>query len=470
MAKASPWKRASLHLIWAIPALLLLAADRSAIFFTTEPSIEGEAVPAISENILAETIARDSPALDLAPPSQEGGLEAAAEKKLRKLFSEGLFAEAMQLVGEQKSDPTLNDAYKLWLMQQAPILKLGWAWQKIRNKNCSGALPLLDEVIAAGPQALALKGIGYCYLQGKDWWTAGSYLERYLESKPTDPEAYILLAETKESLGSYDEALLLTQKARELESLTGEEAKDLQKRESSLSVRAKEGFDQGRVEVGPFILRYQLPDHQHLVQASLEHMQDTVQVLAQQLGLSYPQEGIEVIFHRAENFQGAANSPHWAGGIYDGRIRIPIQGDQEMSQEFAGILRHEVTHALLAEHSQRRTLPTWFQEGLAQVAQCPRLCWSSRMAAYSNHFLPAERLAGSFISLPQSEAQIAYKQSFFLMQVLYRKYHTAGIKQIIEQIPHLTDVSSDSLLQQIGMSFEDLHGAAAKAWKAEQAL
>ncbi len=394
--------------------------------------------------------------------------DVAAERKLRGLFTEGQFVKAMQLVREQEADPSLSPAYKDWLKRQAPILKLGWAWHMIRDNNCIDAVPILEDVLVAGPQPLALKGIGYCYLQKKDWWSATSYLDRYLEQKASDPEGYILLAEAKESLGSYDEALQLTQKAKDLTTLTSDESKDLDKREKTLAVRAEEGVNQVEMQAGFFLLRYQSPEHQYLIPNSLEQLQNTVQSLVQTLGFNYP-EAIEVVFHKAENFKGATHGPSWAAALYDGRIRIPILKDQPFNEAFEVILRHEVTHAMLSEQSLRRKLPTWFQEGLAQVAECPSLCWHHRFESGPVQFLPLEDFSGNFMNLTSSEAKLAYDQSLYLMRFLNQSSQQ-GIRPIIEQIPYLKDLSSESLVQQVGLNFAQLHAEASAAWQAKRDL
>ncbi len=412
---------------------------------------------------------QDAIRLEHAPSSL--AVDAAAEKAIRNLFLRGEFPLADQLAKSQLNSTTLSLEYKNWLRTQLPMIKLGWAWALIRQKNCEEALPLLESTQDQSAQFLSLKGIGYCLLQKKDFAAASSYLERFLEKNKADPEAYILLAEAKESQGEATEALELAQQASALQNLTDDESRELQKREESLNAKAQESSGQTELSSGFIRLRYQVTQHQNLASPAIQILQKTMETLNLQLSLPYPAEPIEVILHQAENFGKIAHSPTWTAGLYDGRVRIPVLEGQGMTEEFARILRHEITHAMLSEHALHRNLPAWFQEGLAQVAECPEFCWHYRFASTSFPFLTSQSFDSGFMRLNRGEAQVAYKQSFYLMQVLYYQFHgIAGIKQIIEQIPLIQDLSSDGLLAQIGQDFSALHQKAQESWLSQRSF
>jgi len=400
----------------------------------------------------------------LAKSEMETPADEAAERQVRELFQSGRFAELASKIREQMQDGRLSASYKAWLEQQEGAVKLGWAWSHIRQRRCQEAIPLLDAVLKRGPEPLALKALGFCALNDKDWWLAHSYLERYFEQKTSDPEAYMLLAEAQEALGSYSEAQAVTEKALALDTLTDEERQLLEKRQRSLEAKAQEGTTQGMMQSGVFLIRYQLGEHETLLQAAIDTLQDTSRTLSIQLGLPAPETTLEVILHRSENFTRVTHGPQWAAGLYDGRIRLPIPPGQEADEDFARALRHELAHAMLSSLRPHENFPPWFQEGLAQVAECPGLCWSYRFAASQHPFLSPEAFVTSFLQLSRSEAQIAYKQSFYLLQVLHSKYGLPGIRQIIESLAQLSSLDSDRLLYQVGMNFADLHASAKAAW------
>jgi hypothetical protein len=449
-------------------AVLAVAGDQPQRRSATSPPPHMPEPDAMAE---AETpeLAKSDVTMAAAPAVHDQ--DAAAEKLIRASFLNGDYATADRLVREQLADDSLSPGYKSWLNGQLPNIRLGWAWALIRQKNCDEAMPLLESTPDHTAQSLALKGLGYCLYYKKDFANASSYLESYLEKNTSDPEAYILLAEVKESLGEATEAWELAQRATALQNLTEEETQELKKRESSLNAKAEESAGQGEMSSGFIRLRYQIVGHQHLVNGSLQVLQKTIETLNLQLGLPYPNEPIEVIFHLSENFGRVAHSPAWSAGLYDGRVRIPIPQDQTFDEDFARILRHEITHAVLSEHAQHRHLPAWFQEGLAQVAECQELCWNYRFAATSFPFLTPQAFDAGFLQLNRGEAQVAYKQSFYLMQVLrFQVTGLQGIRQIIEQIPVIQDLSSDGLMYQVGQTFGALHQKAQESWKEQRSF
>ncbi|MCX6129934.1 MAG: tetratricopeptide repeat protein [Proteobacteria bacterium] len=349
------------------------------------------------------------PTITLEPARSLSQSDIKAEKSIRNLFQSGDFGSMDQIIRQQLEDPLLSQDYLFWLRKQLPTMKLGWAWSMIRQRNCLDAIPLFEEVQRIQPHAYALKGLGFCLLQKKDFAQASSYLERYLQEMKHDPEAYILLAETKESLGETEEALEIAQHARTLQNLTDEETKDIKRREDSLNIKTEESYSQSELTAGFIHLRYQATIHQNLVAGSLDILQQTIENLNHQLGIAYPEEPIEVIFHRDENFQRITHSPSWSSGVYDGRVRIPVPENQAMDETFVRVLRHEITHA--------------------------------------------------------------YRQSFYLLQVLrYEFGDILALRQIIEAISNADELSSDSLLRVIASDFGRLHQAAMQNWQKQRSF
>ena len=77
----------------------------------------------------------------------------------------------------------------------------------------------------------------------------------------------------------------------------------------------------------------------------------------------YPPDILTVVLYSKEQFRDVTQSPSWAGGAYDGRIRIPVAGRIDET-ELARVITHELTHAVV--HSLApRGVPVWLNEGLA---------------------------------------------------------------------------------------------------------
>ena len=78
----------------------------------------------------------------------------------------------------------------------------------------------------------------------------------------------------------------------------------------------------------------------------------------------YPTAPIAVVLYTNEQFRDITRAPPWAGGAFDGIIRIPMRGALADAAEFDRVLAHEYTHALVYDLA-RSGVPTWLHEGLA---------------------------------------------------------------------------------------------------------
>lgn len=69
-----------------------------------------------------------------------------------------------------------------------------------------------------------------------------------------------------------------------------------------------------------------------------------------------------VVYPSRDAFREATKAPSWAGGLYDGAVRIPIEPRADLGVAMP-TLRHEVMHAQL--HAAAGCMPVWFNEGAA---------------------------------------------------------------------------------------------------------
>src|SRR6185436_13331195 len=110
--------------------------------------------------------------------------------------------------------------------------------------------------------------------------------------------------------------------------------------------------------------------------------------------------------------------PTWAGGIYDGRIRVPAAGAVQSPQLFQRVLVHELAHAMIAKAAPRG-VPTWLHEGLAQYfeGEDPQAARRRLRAVGRDRLLPLANLESGFSGLGAAQAQIAYDESLVAVDV-----------------------------------------------------
>src|SRR5574338_435642 len=103
---------------------------------------------------------------------------------------------------------------------------------------------------------------------------------------------------------------------------------------------------------------------------------------------SYPADTITVVLYTKRQFSDITRAPAWAGGAYDGRIRLPAGGALRTPAEFDRVVTHELVHAIVAS-ATRAVIP------LEQLEQ-PFGNLDSQLAgvAYAESALAARLLVG----------------------------------------------------------------------------
>jgi hypothetical protein len=148
----------------------------------------------------------------------------------------------------------------------------------------------------------------------------------------------------------------------------------------------------------------------------------------------YPENVITVVLYTQEQFRDITRSPQWAGGSYDGRIRVPVRGTTvTQSPDLERVLVHELVHALvqgIAPHG----VPVWLHEGLAVMFERDGASWSETELTRSAVRLPLTRLAGSFASLSTAEARVAYAQSADIVRDMFDRGSPGAVGALLQDI------------------------------------
>jgi tetratricopeptide (TPR) repeat protein len=147
----------------------------------------------------------------------------------------------------------------------------------------------------------------------------------------------------------------------------------------------------------------------------------------------YPENVITVVLYTQEQFRDVTRSPQWAGGAYDGRIRVPVRGTATQSRDLERVLVHELVHALV-QGIAPRGVPVWLHEGLAVMFERDGASWSETELTRSAVRLPLARLAGSFASLSTAEARVAYAQSADIVRNMFDRGSPGAVGALLQDI------------------------------------
>jgi tetratricopeptide (TPR) repeat protein len=150
----------------------------------------------------------------------------------------------------------------------------------------------------------------------------------------------------------------------------------------------------------------------------------------------WPEENISVLLYTQKAFFDVTESPAWAGGVNDGKLRIPIEGLTQLTPELARVLKHELVHSFVAFMTHQRC-PTWLHEGLAQMLE-PESSEGDRAflrAVYAaNKQMPFRALEGSFMGLSPVQAHLAYVQSLAAVELLRDNQGMSGLQRLLEAL------------------------------------
>ena len=140
--------------------------------------------------------------------------------------------------------------------------------------------------------------------------------------------------------------------------------------------------------------------------------------IGQALGV-FPSQRILVTLYSEQQFRDITQAPAWAGGQFDGKIRIPVQGVSQNMDEFDRILVHELTHAMIHGLAPRG-VPAWLHEGLAGYFEPRDAARAERRVQALGVVMPFSQLHDSFGRFNAAQAEVAYDESLVAVDILTR--------------------------------------------------
>lgn len=181
---------------------------------------------------------------------------------------------------------------------------------------------------------------------------------------------------------------------------------------------------------GRFRLSYAPGVSDALAGEILSVLQEAYQDLGREFS-SYPDTEVPVLLYPRQQFAEVTGLPAWAGGAYDGKIRVPLGGIERMSPQLKAVLYHEYCHVLVRFLARDRA-PAWLNEGLAQIAE----------ERYHPHLarkvpgvtLPVGTLERSFAGLSADQAATAYALSYDRVVRLRELCGSPALAELLRQV------------------------------------
>ena len=329
----------------------------------------------------------------------------------------------------------------------AQLSKAGW--DALSGGRVQEAAAAFDEALKAAPQQpMLLLGAGVAArLQGRTD-DARRFLVDALRTEPGLTAASLLLGSVLYQAGDIDAAIDTYQRALAL-------APDHPQLTKQLEAWRKEALlhsSFGRKLGDHFTVLFEGPAEADLANRAVAILESAYWRIGTAL-YTYPTDVITVILYTREQFRDITQSPEWAGGAFDGRIRVPVQGALQNRAEFERVLAHEFTHALIQSLASRG-VPVWLHEGLADCFDGTDLTRKEDQVRKAQTRLPLRRLEESFAGLSASDASLAYAESAVAVRALLDQAGASAIVNLLGDLGRGTPFP-DAFQRNILMSYAE---------------
>jgi tetratricopeptide (TPR) repeat protein len=272
----------------------------------------------------------------------------------------------------------------------------------LQRGDVDAAAAVFRGALARHPRdPVVLYGAGYAaHLQGHED-AALDLLKQAVQIEPRLQQAAVLLGEVASRTGDLDLAIKTYERV-------------LAQTPANMAVRTQleswrnEARVAGRFEAykdDRFTIMFDGPAQQQLAAHATATLGAAFWRIAAALGSS-PSSPIIVIFYTQKQFHDITGAPEWAGGGFDGQIRMPLRGASTNLAEFDRVLIHELTHAMVDKIASRN-VPAWLHEGLALRSEGHDAARAGRRLAAARIFVPLRALQGGFTRLDALQAAVA---------------------------------------------------------------
>ena len=165
--------------------------------------------------------------------------------------------------------------------------------------------------------------------------------------------------------------------------------------------------------------------------------------ISQVLGCS-AEERVIAIVQSMEAYRKSTDTAEWNGGLFDGRIHVPIFDPQVLDRGLLRALAHETTHACLTMLGH---WPAWLQEGVAQ-----KLSGDSLSAAQMKKIADLTRqgklprlsnLKQDWSRLDADHAREAYALSLAAVELIWAESGADGVRSLLRNPDRLPQVTAD---------------------------
>lgn len=298
-----------------------------------------------------------------------------------------------------------------------------------------------------------LRGISNYHLKKYD--VARYELDNARRKKPESVEAFYFLGLVLYETDRRPEAVELWQQALKLAPGRREITEQLERARKEMAV--EESMDRGHSS--RFDLSYDPGVDTAFALEILTVLESAFNQIGAELGY-FPTSRVPVVIYKRDDYKFVTASPDWSGGVYDGTIRLPFGALKELNPQIRAVLYHEYAHVIVFGMT-RGNCPIWLNEGIAEMfgrRQYSRPLTELEHAARKKSLAEFGKLEGSFSNLGTADANLAYQQSYSLVDYLVTAYGWHRVSQILTGLGSGLSVNDAIVraLQDFSLTYEGL--------------
>ncbi|MCP4146878.1 MAG: tetratricopeptide repeat protein [bacterium] len=272
-------------------------------------------------------------------------------------------------------------------------------------------------------------GLGYSHMMLSDYQEAEDAFLTGVDLAPNNIYGLKMLGQIYYLTDDLEQAVSFWERALKIDDTD----KALQKQLRKIKKQLKSNKNMETELDNYFTVRFDGEKIPQLRDIVLTTLQDIHAKIGQELNL-YPRRLITVTLMSKKQFFDITGLPGWAGGVYEGQIKIPVENYK--LEPLKVVLCHEYIHAVLYDALSMRC-PWWLHEGMAQYFSGD-MNNSKKLAAVP--VILRDKWSPSLLDLPGDIAgdavKVGYAYALSLSAVDYfiQEFSTATLEGILDEM------------------------------------
>ncbi len=259
---------------------------------------------------------------------------------------------------------------------------------------------------------------------------AFDYARQAVRQEPRNAEAYVLLGELYYLRQELQEARKAWERALQLDPSREAGRQGLERLDREERIEG----DLSRADTYPFKIRYASGEIPVKMGSLQQILRDAYRQVGQALEY-FPDHPIPVILYPEAEFETVKGLSHRVSGLYDGKIRVPVEPDRMTVRELKRVLWHEYTHALIQDLAKGKC-PLWLNEGVATLQESRVHLVDVALAreALRQGKLPSFENLWSVSRDEPERLPLYYQTSFLLARYLVKRWSWRELNRLLRRL------------------------------------